>query len=425
MNVLFLVPNFPNRIKEYLILPSLELCIMSNILKENNHKVSLIDMKINGYQVEDLKEILPTDVPDIVLIDDIPETHCNTKLIIEMMRKKYGNNLKIGMKGELISFEPQMIMERNPMLDFGIRYDDDYALLNYINNMKNDRNLQSVNNIVYRDSKGEIVITDRQCCMYELDSLPMPDRELFDIKKYLERDSETIVKSSRGCPGNCLFCIKTRLEKFKMFSIKRFCDEIEIMLNLGFKTFFFSDDTFAFSMKRLNEFAEEIEKRKLNFKWTSNIRIKDITEEKIQLMKKLGAYRVFVGIETINKNTSDIIGKKLNTSEIVEKINILKKNNMQFHASFILGNPEDSEEDLERTIQFVKEISPNIVTFNLIKIYPGLDLYNNPEKYGMVMLDKFWFEKDEWTNKVVMGTKKLPPKKLEKWSRRMLFEFIQ
>ena len=425
MNVLFLVPNFPNRIKEYLILPSLELCIMSNILKENNHKVSLIDMKINGYQVEDLKEILPTDVPDIVLIDDIPETHCNTKLIIEMMRKKYGNNLKIGMKGELISFEPQMIMERNPMLDFGIRYDDDYALLNYINNMKNDRNLQSVNNIVYRDSKGEIVITDRQCCMYELDSLPMPDRELFDIKKYLERDSETIVKSSRGCPGNCLFCIKTRLEKFKMFSIKRFCDEIEIMLNLGFKTFFFSDDTFAFSMKRLNEFAEEIEKRKLNFKWTSNIRIKDITEEKIQLMKKLGAYRVFVGIETINKNTSDIIGKKLNTSEIVEKINILKKNNMQFHASFILGNPEDSEEDLERTIQFVKEISPNIVTFNLIKIYPGLDLYNNPEKYGMVMLDKFWFEKDEWTNKVVMGTKKLPPKKLEKRSRRMLFEFIQ
>lgn len=425
MNVLFLVPNFPNRIKEYLILPSLELCIMSNILKENNHKVSLIDMKINGYQVEDLKEILPTDVPDIVLIDDIPETHCNTKLIIEMLRKKYGNSVKIGMKGELISFEPQMIMERNPMLDFGIRYDDDYALLNYINNMKNDSNLQSVNNIVYRNLKGEIVITDRQFCMYDLDSLPMPDRELFDIKKYLERDSETIVKSSRGCPGNCLFCIKTRLEKFKMFSIKRFCDEIEIMLNLGFKTFFFSDDTFAFSMKRLNEFAEEIEKRKLNFKWTSNIRIKDITEEKIQLMKKLGAYRVFVGIETINEDTSDIIGKKLNKSEIMEKINILKKNNMQFHASFILGNPEDSEEDLERTIQFVKEISPNIVTFNLIKIYPGLDLYNNPEKYGMVMLDKFWFEKDEWTNKVVMGTKKLPPEKLEKWSRRMLFEFIQ
>lgn len=425
MNVLFLVPNFPNRIKEYLILPSLELCIISNILKENNHKVSLIDMKINGYQVEDLNEILPAKVPDVILIDDIPETHCNTKLIIELLRKKYGNSVKIGMKGELISFEPQMIMERNPMLDFGIRYDDDYALLNYINNMKNDSSLQSVNNIVYRNLEGEIVITDRQFCMYELDSLPMPDRELFDIKKYLERDSETIVKSSRGCPGNCLFCIKTRLEKFKLFSIKRFCDEIEIMLNLGFKTFFFSDDTFAFSMKRLNEFAEEIEKRKLDFKWTSNIRIKDITEEKIQLMKKLGAYRVFVGIETINEDASDIIGKKLNKSEIMEKINILKKNNMQFHASFILGNPEDSEEDLERTIQFVKEISPNIVTFNLIKIYPGLDLYNNPDKYGMVMLDKFWFEKDEWTKKVVMGTKKLPPEKLEKWSRRMLFEFIQ
>lgn len=163
----------------------------------------------------------------------------------------------------------------------------------------------------------------------------------------------------------------------------------------------------------------------LHFKWTSNIRIKDITDEKIKLMKELGAYRVFVGIETINAKASDIIGKKLVQEEILEKIKILKDNDMQFHASFILGNPEDTEEDLEETVKFVRKIQPNVVTFNLIKIYPGLDLYKNPEKYNMVMPDKYWFEKDEWSNKVVMGTKNLPPEKLEKWCRRMLFEFIQ
>ena len=98
---------------------------------------------------------------------------------------------------------------------------------------------------------------------------------------------------------------------------------------------------------------------------------------------------------------------------------------MQFHASFILGNPGDTESDLEATIKFVNEINPDIVTFNLIKIYPGLDLYNNPNKYGMVLNDKFWFEKDEWSYKVVMGTKNLPPEKLEIWSRKLLFEFIK
>lgn len=422
MNVLVIASNFPNRIKEYLVLPSLELCIMAQILKDNHHNISLIDMKINNYVIDDLEKILPNDTPNIILIDDTPETHCNSKRIIEFVRKKYGKKVLIGIRGELISFEPKMIMERNKEIDFGLRYDDDYALLNYMNNQDN---LNKVNNITYRDSDGRIVVTDRKMNSYELDSLPMPDRELYDLKKYLERDSETIVRSSRGCPGNCLFCIKTKMEKFKVFSIKRFCDEIEKMQKIGFKTFFFSDDTFAFSMKRLIELKEELKNRNLKIKWTSNIRIKDITEEKIKLMKELGAYRVFVGIETINNNASQIIGKDLQKEEILEKIKILKENSMQFHASFILGNPNDTEKDLEKTIDFVKMIEPNIVTFNLIKIYPGLELYKNPENYGMIIPDKYWFEKDEWTKKVVMGTKQLPPEKLEYWSRRMLFEFIK
>ncbi|MDO4962700.1 MAG: radical SAM protein [bacterium] len=422
MNVLVIVPNFPNRIKEYLILPSLELCIIAQILKNNFHNIDMIDMKINDYKVEDLNKLLLQKNPDIILIDDIPETHCNTKKIIKLLREKYGKKVKIGIRGELVSFEPEMIMSRNEDLDFGLRYDDDFSLLNYINNIDN---LENVKNIVYRDDDNKIIVTDRQINEYDLDSLPLPYRELYDLEKYLKRDSETIVRSSRGCPGNCLFCIKTKMEKFKVFSMRRFCDEIETMQKVGFKTFFFSDDTFAFSIKRLLEFKEEIEKRNMEVKWTSNIRIKDITEEKIKLMKELGAYRVFVGIETINNNASKIIGKNLRKEEILEKIRILKDNDMEFHASFILGNPDDTEEDLENTINFVKEINPNIVTFNLIKIYPGLKLYSDPEKYGMIMADKYWFEKDEWTSKVVMGTKNLPPERLEYWSRKMLFEFIK
>ena len=42
----------------------------------------------------------------------------------------------------------------------------------------------------------------------------------------------------------------------------------------------------------------------------------------------------------------------------------------------------------------------------------------------MILPDKYWFEKDEWASKVVMGTKDLPPELLEKWSRRLLWEFI-
>lgn len=75
-----------------------------------------------------------------------------------------------------------MIMERNPELDFGLRYDDDYSLINYINNLNNP---EKVNNIVFRNN-DRIVVTERKNRDYELDTLPMPYRKLYDIEKYLK-----------------------------------------------------------------------------------------------------------------------------------------------------------------------------------------------------------------------------------------------
>lgn len=409
--------------EHYLVLPRIEVCICSQILKDNGHVVNMLDMKIYQYKVSEYAGLVKEYSPDIVCIDDDPETHCNSKKLIKITRSVFGDNVKICLRGELASFIPDVIMQRNPELDYIIRYDDDYELLNIVNAMKNQDDFSRIYNIAYRDS-NDYYVTERRVSEYELDSLPMPDRKLYPIDKYLARDSETIVKSSRGCPGKCLFCIKTKFANFKLFSMRRFVDEIESLLKIGFKSFFFADDTFAFSDKRLKEFYDEVNSRKLRFKWTSNIRIRDINEYKLKLMKEIGAYRVFVGIETINSSTSSVINKNITEEMIREKVELLHKYDMEFHASFILGNPGDTVEDIENTIEFVKEIKPTLVTFNLIRVYPGLELYDRSDEYGMIMKDRYWYEKDEWASKVVMGTKQLPCDVLEKLSRRCLFEFI-
>lgn len=426
MNVLFVAPSFPGRVSEYLILPSLELCIQSSILKELGHNVMMYDMKIDRISAENNYSVMSklNFAPDIILIDDSPETHYTSKKVISDARSIFGSEVLIGMRGEISSFEPQMVMERNYDLDFIIRFDDDYCLSKICDSISRNNGLANIFNLVYRESKiikhNEVRQRD-----YDLNTLPYPDRKLYDLSKYLRRDSETIVRSSRGCPGKCLFCIKTRYEKFGLFSMERFVDEIEEMQQFGFESFFFSDDTFAFSDLRVKEFADEIKKRNLQIRFTSNIRIKDINEYKIDLLKKAGAYRVFVGIETINTHASTTINKNLKKEEILEKIAILKRYNMEFHASFIIGAPNDTEESLDETINFVREINPTVVTFNTIKCYPGLPIYNDPDKYGIIMEDKYWFESDEWTKRCVIGTKNIPPQKVEKWARRMLFEFIK
>lgn len=424
MRILFVIPPYPNRVSEYLILPSIELCIISSILKKEGHSVDMLDMKIDNMSVEEGVLRCIEQAPDVILIDDEPKIHCNTLDFVHRFRRLSQHHIPICLRGEIPSFIPQVVMERNPGIDFIVRFDDDYAFMKILNAYTSNSTLDVIPNIAFRNDRGEVVVSKREKSKYDLDSLPMPDRRMYNLEKYLKRDTETTVRSSRGCPGHCLFCIKTRFENFRLFSVSRFCDEIEELLSYGFTSFFFSDDTFAFSDKRLAEFYNEVKRRDLHFKWTSNVRIKDINDYKISKMKEIGAYRVFVGIETINGNTQKTINKNLDIDLIRQKIAILKKYDMEFHASFILGNPGDTEDDINATIDFVKEIKPTLVTFNLLKVYPGLDLFDYPEKYGIILPDRYWFEKDDWSTKVIAGTNLLPPEKLESLSRKCLFEFI-
>lgn len=426
MHILFVAPSFPGRVSEYLVLPSLELCIMSTILKSRGHTVSLYDMKILQHRAEDAQFFFANEagLPDYILIDDSPEVHCTTRQLLPLIRKTLPNSL-IALRGEIATFAPEATLMRNPEVDFLLLGDDDYSLINIIENHTEQGFVQygNIENIAYREADIVHVVRAKSR-QYKLDDLPYPDRQLYDISAYKRRDSETIVRSSRGCPGCCDFCIKTKMEQFGVFSVRRFVDEIEELLRFGFESFFFSDDTFAFSDKRLEEFANELDRRNLTIKFTSNIRISDINEYKISTLKRLGAYRVFVGIETVNANTSKGIKKNLNQQIIRDKIAILKKYGMEFHASFILGAPGDTEDDLLQTIDFVREIKPTIVTFNMLKVYPGLPYYSDPESYGVIMPDKYWYESDTWTHSCIMGTKQLPPAIIEQWSRKMLFEFI-
>lgn len=423
MKVLAVYPKFPGKMNVYLKLPSIELCIQSSILKNNGIDMDLFDMRINNYDENDFTEFIKKNSYDYIYFEDSPETHWITKKMIDIS-KKINNDLKIVIHGELSTLEPRMILDRNKNLDYIVRYDDDYSFLNIIKFNNDLKELHNIYNIAFRDKFGNIIVTEVVHNYYDINKLPMPNRMLFELDKYLANDTETIVRSSRGCLGNCKFCIKTAVCKFKSFSMKRFCDEIEYLQKMGFKTFFFSDDIFAYSLNRLKEFEIELDRRNCKVKWTSNLRIVDINDEVIELMKKLGAYRIFIGIETINSKSSKKINKNIDIKKIKEKLDIVKKYGLEMHLSFIIGCPGDEVEDLKKTIEFVKEVNPNLVTFNTIKLYPGLDIYKYPEKYGILLKNPYWFESDDWERFVQNGTDKLTPDIIQEYSFKMLMDFF-
>lgn len=423
MKVLFIIPNYPEKIRSYLVLPSLELAVMSAVLEEKGHVSQLLDMKINGYQPDDLFELLPQYSYDLVCIESTTQDHCEAIKIIEKC-KLVNPNVPVVLRGEISSFMPEECLNRYTSLDYVMRFENEKTLLELVNALECNSHLDRIGNIAYRWD-GKVVVTDLEMPLDKLDELPFPNRRLYDMKKYYDKSVETIVRSTRGCPGKCKFCNKTKLSPFREFSISRFCNEIEDLISLGFTQFFFSDDSFSYSDKRVSDFCDEIKRRNLHIRFTSNMRIVDINEYKIKRLKEAGAYRFFVGIETINANSSKVINKNLTKKSIVEKLDILRKYGLEFHASFILGNPGDTEADLAATLDFINEIKPTLVSFNQLKPMPGTELYYNSDKYGVTMEDKFWFEKEDWTEHAICSTRTLSSEKIDEWKRKMLLSFIR
>ena len=103
-------------------------------------------------------------------------------------------------------------------------------------------------------------------------------------------------------------------------------DEIEYCLKHfpDLKEIMFEDDTLTVNKKRVLEFAEEILKRGLKFKWSANSRA-DVDLETMKILKKAGARLFCVGIESGDQSVLDSMRKQLNVEQIrkfFENVNI-------------------------------------------------------------------------------------------------------
>ena len=424
MKVLMIASGFPKSLQNDIFTPSTDLMIISSLVKAKGCEVKFIDMIIDNLEGDDIKAFANDFNPDIILIDSVVLTHCTALKAAKICKDMWSDSI-IVLSGEVAKVEPESTLSRCKNIDVVLGIDGEISFLEVLSEVeRGSLNFKGIRNITYRNSEGLIVKNIHESISNNLDYLPIPDYALFDYKKYLKKDSEMTIRSSRGCPGNCAFCNKTKLSKLKLFSIDRFIYEMKILLNKGFESFFISDETFTFSVDRLKEFSDKLNKENLKVKYVCNTRLIDISEETLTYLKKSGCYRVFIGVETSSEESSAKLGKTINEKKLLEKIDLIRKYGIQVHTSFIVGVPGDTEKNLEMTIDLVKKINPTLASFNRLFIFPGTNLYNNPESYDIIMEDKYWYESEEWTRETTMGTKQLPPEKIKCWYNKLQLSYI-
>jgi radical SAM superfamily enzyme YgiQ (UPF0313 family) len=219
------------------------------------------------------------------------------------------------------------------------------------------KELSKIEGIVYRNEDGEIIVNPpRTFC--DLDRLPFPAWDLFDVNKYIEvwnNGRGMSVLTSRGCPYKCHFCTPTGGHRVRFRKISDVLDDIDALIEkYNIDLVGFADECFVLSKKRVLEFCDEKETRNLNFRWMCAGRA-NITndEELLKRMKEQGCIHVGYGIESGSQVILDRMEKKFKIREAEEAIKAQVKVGLPFDTSFIIGSPGDNNDTLNETLNFM------------------------------------------------------------------------
>jgi anaerobic magnesium-protoporphyrin IX monomethyl ester cyclase len=250
----------------------------------------------------------------------------------------------------------------------------------------------NIKGLVFKENGG-IVNTGRAGYIKNLDELPLPAWDLYDLDKYDKyslsnrKSPPGYLETSRGCPWGCVFCNKNiHGRKFRPKTAERVVDEIEYMLKSGFKEINILDDTFSTDLDRIKSICDKIMRRGLRFPWhpLNGMRVDRADKELFIMMKKAGCYKVSFGIESGNQDILDKAGKGINLQQVRDAVSRARQLGFETFGYFMIGLPGETEETLKDTINFANELKLDMAKFNIAVPLPGTEIFEEWDRMGLI-----------------------------------------
>ncbi|MBP1699332.1 MAG: Radical domain protein [Deltaproteobacteria bacterium] len=376
MNILLINPAPSGTLKATGVLfPPLGLLYIAAYAEKEGHQVAVRDLAIRKKMEDiDFKKY------DIVGISTDTTRH---RQALQLAKKAKASGCMVVMGGPHPSYADEEILSTQ-RVDFIVRGEGEVTFSELVATLqKNDGTFHSVQGISFF-SNGQLVRTPPRPFIENLDSLPLPARHLIHMDDYRRtkfggRDITPLI-TSRGCPYQCAFCASSHFwgTKVRMRSVESVLKEIgEIYDRYHFNAVAFVDDTFNVSPKRVMELCRVIIDQKLDLWWWNLSRIDLLlrNEEMVKEMVRAGGKAVFIGVESSNPKTLNELKKGIDVEDIVQTVEMLKRNGVEIHASYILGGLHDDVKTIHETIRFAKRLDTNVAQFAILTPYPGTAVY--------------------------------------------------
>jgi anaerobic magnesium-protoporphyrin IX monomethyl ester cyclase len=263
----------------------------------------------------------------------------------------------------------------------------------------------------------------------ELDNLPFPKWELLPYERYaLPKSSATStvpflpMLTSRGCPFGCHYCpypVGQGLP-WRFRSPQNVVDEIEhLVKDLGIQYILFRDPMFSLRINRVVEICNEIQRRRLVFKWKCETRPDCLNEETIRAMAAAGCEGINFGVESADVEIQANVGRKpISREKIIEMTALCRKHGIKTFCFFIIGLPGDTVQTILETIAFAIRLRPNWLQFTAASPLIGTKLRDWAVAQGLTSEDEYAYKS---SHEAMIGNENLTRNQIERLHRFAMF----
>jgi Radical SAM superfamily len=200
---------------------------------------------------------------------------------------------------------------------------------------------------------------------------------------------------ARGCPFTCNFCsvIKIAGRRIRSQSIATTMASLRAAKASGVRMVMFTSDNFN-KYSEAAELLEAMAEERLGLKFFVQCDTQIARQEHlVALLARAGCFQMFVGVESFSRQTLLAAKKGQNRPETYgDIVRLCREHGISSHFSNIIGFPQDTERDVDRHLEMLRELGPTFASFYILCPIPGTEQYDEFMAEGLVTednLDRF------------------------------------
>jgi anaerobic magnesium-protoporphyrin IX monomethyl ester cyclase len=371
----------------------LDLMMISGYLRKNGYENELLDANSSRRNLGDVKEIIREKNADVVIFSTSTCTIYKDLLVARAAKEIRPDILSVAIGTHVMAL-PKETFKESEFLDVLIYSSEwEQAALNIVQNRSN---LNLAKGIFFRNSDGQIMKTDFQPPIENLDDLGFPSHDKLEKGIYRDpttkRFPKTMVMGQKACINNCSFCCQPTFfgaPRLRKRSVGHFIEELKWVEKLGFREVMFNDATLTADMDWAANLLEEMITKRIDLTWNCSTRADRVNDKILGLMKRAGCHTIAIGMESTDPTILKNIRKNIRPGQVREAVSLIRKNGMDTIVFCVIGFPGETRETIEKTISFLKTLDTTFITLGIAVPVPGTDFYRYIEENNYA-LTKDW-----------------------------------